>query len=223
MIKTSNPSKTRARRATGGAKWNNAVESRDEQYQLKKNAVIAEAARAFGRSGHQNVSLDEIAKALNVTKPALYYYFRSKQELIYECHELSMRIGDRVLQDAIASESTGYGRIAAFLRNFIITLTDELGAPGVLRDISAMTASDQRKIRERRHRFDLRLRHLVEEGIEDGTIAPCDAKLAVYWFMGPVVSLNEWFSAQGDLTGEQVADVFLSFLARALQQGHVGA
>ena len=92
------------RRAAPKPKWNNAVDSRDEQYQLKKKAVILEAARAFGRRGAANVSLDEIAAALNVTKPALYYYFKNKQDLIYECHELTMQVGDEALQKAIESE-----------------------------------------------------------------------------------------------------------------------
>ena len=66
-----------AKRSGKGAKWNNAVSGADEQYQLKKQAVIAEASRAFGRHGYKNVSLDEIAKTLNVTKPALYYYLKN--------------------------------------------------------------------------------------------------------------------------------------------------
>src|SRR3990167_11521694 len=89
-----------AKRVSKAVKWNNAVGGADEQYQLKKQAVIAAASRAFGRHGYKNVSLDEIAKTLNVTKPALYYYFKNKQELVYECHELSMRLGDQVLKDA---------------------------------------------------------------------------------------------------------------------------
>jgi len=134
-----------AKRANKAAKWNNAVGGADEQYQLKKQAVIAEASRAFGRHGYKNVSLDEIAKTLNVTKPALYYYFKNKQELVYECHELAMQLGDRVLQDAIASESTGYARISAFMKNYISLLTDEMGAPAILHDVSVMSASDQKK------------------------------------------------------------------------------
>ena len=60
------------KRPAKSVKWNNAVGGADEQYQLKKQAVIAEASRTFGRHGYKNVSLDEIAAALNVTKPALY-------------------------------------------------------------------------------------------------------------------------------------------------------
>lgn len=205
------------KRATKGARWNNAVSGADEQYELKRQAVIAEASKAFGRQGSQNVSLDEIANALNVTKPALYYYFKSKQELIYECHELAMKIGDQVLKDAIASESTGYGRITAFMRNYIAHLTDQMGAPAILHDFSAMTPADRKKITARRRKFDLQLRNIIEEGVRDGSIAPCDARLAVFWFMGAISSISQWYHADGTLTGDQVAEVFIRFLADGIR------
>lgn len=207
-----------ARRPRAKPKWKNAVDSPDEQYQSKKNAVIVEASRAFGRHGPENVSLDQIAAALNVTKPALYYYFRNKQELLYECCELVMQTGDQMLEKAIQSEGTGYARIAAFLRHYIAALTGELGAPALIRNVSAMTSAQQKKIRERRRQFDLRLRGLVEDGIRDGTITPCDPKFAVNWFMGAVVSIPDWFDSQGDRTGEQIAEIFLGFLARGIQK-----
>lgn len=209
-------------RRAGGARWNNAVSGPDELYQLKKQAVIAEAAKAFGRHGANNVSLDEIAAALNVTKPALYYYFRNKQELIYECHELVMRIGDQVLQDAIASESTGYVRITTFIRNYLALLTNQLGAPAILHDLSAMTEADQKKIILRRRKFNQELRQILEDGIRDGSIAPCDPKLAVFWFMGAISSIPQWYSTDGALHGEEIADAFIGFLADGIRAGSRG-
>ncbi|MDO8771257.1 MAG: TetR/AcrR family transcriptional regulator [Burkholderiaceae bacterium] len=213
--------KTRPRapvkRASKGAKWNNAVGGADEQYQLKKQAVIAEASRAFGRHGYKNVSLDEIAKTLNVTKPALYYYFKNKQELVYECHELAMQLGDRVLQNAIASESTGYGRITAFMKNYISLLTDEMGAPAILHDFTVMTEADQKKITLRRRKFDQELRKVMESGVQDGSIAPCNVKLAVFWFMGAIISITQWLHADGNLRGDEVADIFIGFFAHGIR------
>lgn len=198
-------------------RWNDAVDSPDDQYQLKKDAVIAEAARAFGRHGDKNVSLDDIAKILNVTKPALYYYFKNKQELIYECHELAMTIGDRVLREATAAESTGYDRVTAFIKNYVSLLTNEMGAPAILHDFGSMTPADQKKITARRRQFDLELRQVLEDGVRDGSIAPCDCKLAVFWFMGAISTIPKWFHAEGGLSGEQVADIFTGFLARGIQ------
>ena len=205
------------KRATKGARWNNAVSGSDEQYELKRQAVIAEASKAFGRHGSQNVSLDEIANALNVTKPALYYYFKNKQELVYECHELAMHLGDRVLQDAIASENTGFGRISVFIKNYISLLTDEMGAPAILQDFSGMTVADQKKITLRRRKFDQELRKVLEGGVQDGSIAPCNVKLAVFWFMGAVSSITQWMHIDGSLGSDEVADIFIGFLAHGIR------
>lgn len=215
-------SKTKAvknikREAVKGPRWNNAVGGADEQYQLKKHAVIAEAARAFGRHGYKNVTLDEIAKALNVTKPALYYYFKNKQELVYECHELAMQLGDRALLNAIASENTGYGRIAAFIKNYISMLTDEMGAPAILQGFSGMSTVHQKLIILRRRKFDQELRHVIEDGVQDGSIAPCNEKLAVIWFMGAVSSIPQWLRSDGCLRSAEVAEIFIDFLAHGIR------
>ena len=41
-----------AKRPAKSVKWNNAVGGADEQYQLKKQAVIAEASSTFGLHGY---------------------------------------------------------------------------------------------------------------------------------------------------------------------------
>lgn len=45
-------------------RWNNAVKSANEQYELKKQAVITEAIRAFGHNGYHNTSLAARVKVL---------------------------------------------------------------------------------------------------------------------------------------------------------------
>ena len=56
---------------------------RDHQRNLKREAVLRAAASAFNRRGYANTSLDDIAAMLGVSKPTLYQYFGSKQEILY--------------------------------------------------------------------------------------------------------------------------------------------
>jgi hypothetical protein len=93
-----------------------------------------------------------------------------------------------------------------------------MGAPAILHDFSAMTPADRKKITVRRRKFDLQLRNIIEEGIRDGSIAPCDARLAVFWFMGAISSISQWYHTDGSLTGDQVAEVFIRFLADGIRQ-----
>lgn len=198
-------------------RWNNLVKTQDEQYQLKRQAVIAEASRAFGHRGYQNVSLDEIASSLNVTKPALYHYIKSKQELLFECYNLALDLGVQAFEQAESTGKTGLEKLEVFISSYIDQLVSELNAPAVLDQIHSMRPEDMKKIQRRRRQFDASLRKLVEEGIADGTIAPCDPKLAVFWFMGAINGIPRWFRAEGALTGAEIAKNFVGFLINGIQ------
>lgn len=206
------------KRADDRPRWNNLVNSPDEQYRLKRQAVIVEAVRAFGRNGYQNTSLDDIAGKLNVTKPALYYYFKSKNELLYECHNLAMDIGDRAIEHAEAQGGAGLDKLTRLIEYYIDNLTRELPASGILHEMSALRPEHLKKILQRRRRFDARMREFVSEGIADGTIRPCDPKLAVFWFMSAINGIPRWFSPDGDLSGAQIAAAFVQFLVSGLQK-----
>ncbi|HLT26739.1 MAG TPA: TetR/AcrR family transcriptional regulator [Zeimonas sp.] len=209
---------TAAKRSKARPRWNNLVKSADEQYELKRQAVIAEAIRAFGHKGYQNTSLDDIASRLNVTKPALYYYFKSKKELLYECHNLAMDIGDRAIEYVESQPGSGLEKLQRLVEYYIDNLTRELSAPAILHEIDAMRPEHRRRILQRRRKFDRLMRGLVEEGIADGTIEPCNPKLAVFWFMSAINGIPRWFRSDGELTGAEIAKAFVQFLVGGLQK-----
>ena len=46
-----------------------------------KEKIIKTALKYFANNGYKNTSLEIIAKELNITKPAIYYHFKNKNEL----------------------------------------------------------------------------------------------------------------------------------------------
>ncbi len=59
------------------------------RFSRKRELIVRAAAQAFGRKGFHATTLDEIAAELDVTKASIYYYFETKEELLYEVHLLS--------------------------------------------------------------------------------------------------------------------------------------
>ncbi|MEO1959030.1 MAG: TetR/AcrR family transcriptional regulator [Nautiliaceae bacterium] len=49
-----------------------------------KSKILKEALELFAKRGYENASLDEIAKRVGISKPAIYYYFKSKKRLYNE-------------------------------------------------------------------------------------------------------------------------------------------
>lgn len=54
----------------------------DEEPGLSRETILAEAARLFKRNGYRKTRLEEVAQVLGVTRPAIYYHFRAKQDLL---------------------------------------------------------------------------------------------------------------------------------------------
>lgn len=204
MPKTKPPAPTR---------WSAVVPSRRDQFQLKRTAVIREAGKAFGRRGFHNTSLDEVAQVLGVTKPALYYYVKTKEEILYECHLLALDLGDQALDRAYADESTAGGRLRRFLEYYIEALASDIGDFAAIGEpFTSLTEEYRTIVVARRDAFDRTFRGLVQDAISEGTIAPCDPKLVVTFFMSVPHTLSRWYSPDGPLTPKDVAQAFARFV-----------
>ena len=60
-------------------------ESRRRARDEKREAVLRDRRAAVPRARLSRDTLNDVAERLNITKPALYNYFRSKDEILYEC------------------------------------------------------------------------------------------------------------------------------------------
>ncbi len=197
-------------------RWNDAVLTRDELYRLKRQAVIREAGRAFSKEGFHGTSLEDIAKTLNVTKAALYHYVKGKHEILYECHKLAHDLGEEAIDMARREGKSGLEKLTLFLRSYIETLTGEFGSCVVLTDIDSLRANDRDEIIARRDKFDRSFRAIIQEGIEDGSIRGCDPKLADLMIMGAVNWIPKWYSPDGERTGSEIAEGFVSLMVHGL-------
>src|ERR1700757_1081601 len=80
-------------------------ESRRRARDEKREAVLRTAVQLFLEQGYHRATLHEVAERLNITKPALYNYFRSKEEILFEC----WAIGQERVDDFIAGIDAGGG------------------------------------------------------------------------------------------------------------------
>lgn len=197
--------------------WNNAVLDRDEQFALKRQALIREAARVFSTRGYHETSLDDIARNLGVTKAALYHYISGKQEVLFECHKLAMDLGDEVLADVADQPGTGLEKVCMVARRYVEVFTEQsvpLAAVGT--GYTALTEEQRKVIIGRRDKFDKSLRTLISEGIKDGSIRDISPKTIVLFFMGAINWMPRWYRADGAMSGTDIAREFTDLLTHAI-------
>ncbi|WP_298209443.1 TetR/AcrR family transcriptional regulator [Acidovorax sp.] len=199
------------------ARWNNALASTPDPRAIRKRALILAAGRVFGDKGFHNTTLDDIAAALAVTKPALYRYVQNKHEILYECHRMAVEMAEQAMAEATLEHDKTLDVLRAFVALYIGKMTSELGTCVVLTEYYSMTAEHNELIQQRRRVIDRQLRALVARAMDEGAIAPCDPKLAVFFFMGAINSVNRWFSDRGPEGSGAIAQAFAEHTIQSLR------
>jgi AcrR family transcriptional regulator len=67
-----------------------------------REQILAAALRLFARKGYDHTGMEEIAKEVGITKPAIYHYFESKERLFVTLIELAHAEQDRLMSDLAA-------------------------------------------------------------------------------------------------------------------------
>jgi len=196
-------------------RWKDALPSREDLQALKKTALIREAGRAFKVKGFHNTSLDDVAEALNVTKAALYYYVKGKRELLFETQTLALDLGDVALEYGDGGK-TGLEKLTRTLGKYVTLVTEDFVSQAFTVNLEDMLPEHQAVIRTRHRAFDQRLRDFVQEGITDGSVAPCDPKIAVAWLMGSVNWIPHWFQEEGEYGPEEIGQMFVKFISHGV-------
>ena len=153
--------------------------------------LTAVAIDCFARYGYQGTSIDRIASAAGVTKGALYYHFRDKEELLFAAvkdriTEFEQRIVGSVTP--LTDPAAALGEIARVcahiatknnLRRFILTLM-----------VEALDTNPQlsESFRDILRRFRGYLAGIVRSGQEQGVFRKdVDASVAAALFAGGVI------------------------------------
>lgn len=204
-----------ARRGRHSGAWSTVFLSGDEQFALKRRALMKEAARAFSLNGYHATSLLDVAEILGVTKAALYHYVENKQEILFDCHMLSHDLGDQAIEYSDLHGRTALEKIRLLARKYVELLTSEIGSCAVLLEFSALTPENRTVIGRRRDAFEKHFRGLVAEVVAKGgaSVVP---KLAVFFFMGAVNWLTRWYQPNGEYSGEYIAEQFADMLIATL-------
>ncbi|MBB1090110.1 TetR/AcrR family transcriptional regulator [Rhodopseudomonas palustris] len=197
--------------------FENRRRARDE----KREAVLRMAVQVFLEQGYHRATLNEVAERLNITKPALYNYFRSKDEILFECWALGQEQVDDLIAVINRSRQSGLGKLRALVHAYAETMATDFGASLVRFDPRDLKPHNAEKVRAAKRGIDLTFRRYIAEGIADGSIKPCDPKLAAFAIAGSLNWIGHWYQRGGSLTPDAIADEFAIRLTDGLARRSV--
>jgi AcrR family transcriptional regulator len=186
---------------------------------VKRDAVLQTAAQLYLEMGYRKTSMSQLAARLNITKPALYYYFRNKEELLVECYRAGIESIEGALKGALSCEGNGLEKVRSYVRSYATAIvTFDFGRCVATLDDSELSDQSRRQVRNLKRRIDAAIRGYIEEGIQDGSIAPCNSKMASFAIAGAINWIGVWYRPGGGLGAEEIVSEFTRLLTSGLQQ-----
>jgi AcrR family transcriptional regulator len=189
----------------------------------KREAILRTAVQLFLDRSYARTSLNDIADKLKITKPALYHYFRNKEDILLECYRWGCLLIREFLDDIVARGGTGLGKVESFIRSYTSLISGDFGRAVIRLDDSELSKDGRTEIRTYKREIDRRLRLFIQEGIQDGSIGPCDPKLASFAIAGAINWLCMWYKPGGNLSPEQIAAGFAATLVNGLRSPELAA
>jgi AcrR family transcriptional regulator len=185
--------------------------------EIKRDAVIRAAALEFNRKGYHNTSLDDIAARLEVTKPTVYYYVTSKEELLFECFVAGVEQIRAAFREVRHLAVPARERLNAVLRHYGEAVASEFGWCMVRAEDQDLSPVMSRHIKALKTEIDHGVRRLIKEGVQDGSIEPCDPKMTAFALAGALNWIAHWYREDRSLTGAQIAEAFVTIFEGGLR------
>ena len=85
----------------------------------REQEIIEAAQKVFADYGYGKATMDDVAAKLNITRSALYYYYKSKEDLFVAVGEYDFQQYESELEKAIESAKTTSERFIEFCRCFL--------------------------------------------------------------------------------------------------------
>lgn len=184
----------------------------------QRSEILRAAAALFAEKGFGGTKLNDITEAVGVTRPAFYYYFASKEELLgalaeevtfkIERHSAAFLAQTQIsppilLQKAVVDYAT---RILSNTTEFRFLSTTESDLPPPIRQTHALA-----------RRSVLRsFVGIIDLGIKSGHFALPDATVAAFAIIGMCNWGAWWFKESGHHSVAEIADILAQFALRVV-------
>lgn len=188
--------------------------------QLMENEILEQATRLFAERGFNGTSLQDVADATGLKRSALYYYFKSKDELLDRLIvEATIGPARDLTEIAARSSLNAAARLHAMARHIVVwTIGNRDRFLLLVKSESDLSPASAKKFSEGRRVALDAVRSVIEEGIAAGQFRPTDPQVAAFGVWSICNWPAWWYQPGGRMPLDAVADQLAEMVVAGLQR-----
>ena len=185
------------------------------KYDQKLLYVLKTSAAIFAEKGYHSTSIRDISRATGMSLSGLYYYFKSKEELLFLIQDYCF---STVLEDCrklVANVEDPVRRLKLFIENHLNYFVNNMNEMKVLsHEANSITGDLFRKVNSKKRQYvDLAI-DLLGEIARVHRVEDIDIRVAAFSLFGMMNWIYNWYNPRKDVDvaglSRNITRIFLS-------------
>jgi len=191
-------------------------------FQGKLRHILRHAARVFSEKGYEGASIRDISRASGISLSGLYYYFESKQKLLYliQIHAFTNIL--KRLERRLVAAVTPEERLRALVSNHIDYFLRHPAEMKVLaHEDEALEDPYRREVAEIKRRYYELARGIFEALRKTGHMRRVNPRVAVLSLFGMMNWIYKWHNPKVDPQADRLAETMSAIFLDGVTNGLV--
>jgi len=185
--------------------------------ELRLNQICAVGCHLLFERGYSGMTMRQIAARLHIKAASLYHHFPSKQHILFYLMWKTVSELLEGLRQIVESNDGAEQKLDAAVRWHVLFHTRKREEAFVSHsELRSLEAENLQAILSLRREYDQLFDIILQRGQQDGIFEIEDISVVRNSILTMCTATASWFSPEGRLTAEQVADQICSFVRATL-------
>ncbi len=181
--------------------------------------ILACAAELFYEKGYHATTIEDVARKVGMLKGSLYYYIRSKEDLLYELLLGIIVQGLEHASKAIEGIADPTERLEKAVEAQIEHIIQNQTYVGLfLHEFDTLSGKRQKHIQEEMVKYQKIFVDTIREGQKQGQFVDSDALLLTDAVLGMTNWIYRWYPGTRNPSLEGVKQAFISFIMNGIKK-----
>ena len=182
----------------------------------KRTKIREAAAKLFAEKGFENTTTRDIAGAAGINNASLYYYFDSKEQLLYQILEEVIRTGLERMTEIEQSPRPLKEKLALTLRIHTTAAVDFDKMKLLVHDQRSLSPGHREELNQKQSEYVSRLIAILQQLQDQGEMLDIDLTVCAYAFFGMVSWAYRWYRPEGKVNLEELSEIFYTIFTRGI-------
>lgn len=186
----------------------------------RRQQILEAAARIFNEHGFHRTSMADIAAAVGMLKGSLYYYFQSKDELLFEVILTPLQKLVDALESVGRSDLPAESAVRQAIRRHVLMTAEYYPNLAVIAQerFDFLGEPYRTRIMALHRRYRQLWLELLRRGAAEGQLrSDLDPSLATFAILGMCNWMHRWYRPDGPASADAIADAFASLVLEGLK------